>query len=1524
MEKTIYTIIMLAVGLLLPYIAIGYTPNPNSPIGRGEHPRLHITQETLPDFRNKIADFKSEYQRFVNWVDAQFSTDELEPEKGGIMAQYHAFIYQIGLIPGITYGRTMTEYRDRAIQIMINKVNAGLPTIAEGNHGYNDDFSNMSRAYDWMWHELAQEQKTRIVEWLVAAGTIQMEDAQYALNQTLYSSDYFQTPKPWYTGLGFYGDGIQDAYAQTLVDSFNTLMLNGKWLDAQNWVARKNGGLSEIGEYGLYSPESHIVEIDGWRSATGENYFAQGTSLAGPDFIRYLPMFWAYRMRPAEPDHFILWGQMDSSTELIEAADLLKMLEVPVNGVDLDMAALNKWFTEDRKISGTTRDWYVMFRDVLFGDKTIIGKSPETLNLPLTQHFEGIGMTFMRTGFNDKRDTAFVIGAPVYRYDGHDWGGNGQFPLGFTIDKYGPLALKRGGYVRGQEHRGNTMRFTDPLLAPDGGLTLKLRSPQSILEYSPSSEWYRGGTLRLETFDETGAYDYAYVDVARNYLSDRVRSYTRQYVYLRPSSVTDSDYIVIFDRAETTRPDILKRWELNMAYNPAINGAETQIKDGKWQYAGADQIVINNDLLDPDPYNGESHPEGYGKLFVKSLLPESVIMEKNGGPDYEFVDDAGIAHGYENEGSDYARLNEAGAFYTGTYFVNVLPAAPALKDNFLHVLQTADGNLVTSMTPTVRVDGDTMVGAHIKDAVQGEKVAMFSRTEANQARANYSISTSKPVSHLIADLAPFGTYDVYQDGKRIDTLPASEAGTISFNSNGGGSFQISSNSLPPTVVASAAPMIGVAPLSVSFTAVASDLDGTIQSYSWNFGDGAPGSAEQNSSHTYQLNGVYAATVTVTDDSGLTAVSSATITVTLPPEVVASANVTSGQAPLTVDFVSIGQNIVSYNWAFGDGDTSKEQNPQHTYQNPGAYTATVTGTDSIGQVTTDSLNITVLGPLATIAISPKSIIVELNAAQQFTAVGHDIVGNIVPASPKWSVNGGGAISAGGLFTAGAEEGEFIVTADDAGISDTATVIIAEDIFSQGLIAHWAFDEGGGATAGDSSGNGREGTVNGASWTTGILGGALSFDGVNDYVKIGSNVGLTAFPYTFSAWINYQGQGSGKHGWILSLGDITTDNVYFATAIESTDKYMIVARNTKHQTGLGTSVAPGWHHVTGVFESDTSKKLYVDGVLVGNLTVPVAFNSAVNTVYVGARVVKVAPDLYFNGLIDDVRVYNRALNETEIQTLSNPPVSNQPPTLSISATPTSGTAPLAVTFTATASDADGTITSYAWDFGDSTSSTEQNPTHTYDKAGAYTAKVTVSDNGGAKATAEIGITVNSNQPPTLTVSATPTTGTAPLTVTFTATAQDPDGTIASYAWDFGDSSTSNERNPTHTYQATGAYTAKVTVTDNAGATATAEITITVTLNQPPTVAVTAEPTGGGAPLTVNFTATAQDPDGTIAGYAWDFGDNSTSTEQNPTHTYNAAGTYTAKVTVTDNAGSIATAEIVIKVLGPPGKPVHKDAG
>ena len=155
---------------------------------------------------------------------------------------------------------------------------------------------------------------------------------------------------------------------------------------------------------------------------------------------------------------------------------------------------------------------------------------------------------------------------------------------------------------------------------------------------------------------------------------------------------------------------------------------------------------------------------------------------------------------------------------------------------------------------------------------------------------------------------------------------------------------------------------------------------------------------------------------------------------------------------------------------------------------------------------------------------------------------------------------------------------------------------------------------------------------------------------------------------------------------------------------------------------------------------------------------------------------------------------------------------------------------------------------------------------------------------------------NQPPTASYTYIPTN----LSVAFDASASsDPDGTISSYAWTFGDGSTGTGVNPSHTYASAGSYPVGLTVTDNLGATGSTTRSVTVSAaNQAPTASFTAAPTN----LSVAFDASASsDPDGTISSYAWTFGDGSTGTGVNPSHTYASAGSYPVGLTVTDNLGA-----------------------
>ena len=254
-------------------------------------------------------------------------------------------------------------------------------------------------------------------------------------------------------------------------------------------------------------------------------------------------------------------------------------------------------------------------------------------------------------------------------------------------------------------------------------------------------------------------------------------------------------------------------------------------------------------------------------------------------------------------------------------------------------------------------------------------------------------------------------------------------------------------------------------------------------------------------------------------------------------------------------------------------------------------------------------------------------------------------------------------------------------------------------------------------------------------------------------------------------------------------------------------------------------------------------------------------------------------------------------------------------------------LALTVDGTGSaDSDGTITSYAWAFGDNTTATGPTPpVHTYAAAGTYTVKLTVTDNDGATGVSQTTVTAVAapppNVPPTAAFSSTPTD----LSVAFDASdSSDSDGTIASYAWTFGDSTTGTGKTVTHAYGAAGTYTVKLVVTDNKGATATTTGSVMVTapapVNVPPTAAIDTTVSN----LTVNFSgAGSTDSDGTITSYAWNFGDSQTGSGKTVSHTYGAAGTYTATLVVTDNSGATSTATQTVTVTNPPAMPFALDA-
>lgn len=166
-----------------------------------------------------------------------------------------------------------------------------------------------------------------------------------------------------------------------------------------------------------------------------------------------------------------------------------------------------------------------------------------------------------------------------------------------------------------------------------------------------------------------------------------------------------------------------------------------------------------------------------------------------------------------------------------------------------------------------------------------------------------------------------------------------------------------------------------------------------------------------------------------------------------------------------------------------------------------------------------------------------------------------------------------------------------------------------------------------------------------------------------------------------------------------------------------------------------------------------------------------------------------------------------------------------------------------------------------------------------------------------------------------SVTPSSGSAPLTVQVDASASlDPGGGNLTFQWNFGDGSFGLGVAATHTYNASGQYTIRLTVTNDQGQQTSIVQTVWVLeATEFPEAAFTASPSSGGTPLTVAFNAAASsDSNGTISSYVWSFGDGSTGSGVSAIHTYSAQGSYTAMLTVTDNDGFSDSMSMLIVVI------------
>ncbi len=681
------------------------------------------------------------------------------------------------------------------------------------------------------------------------------------------------------------------------------------------------------------------------------------------------------------------------------------------------------------------------------------------------------------------------------------------------------------------------------------------------------------------------------------------------------------------------------------------------------------------------------------------------------------------------------------------------------------------------------------------------------------------------------------------------------------------------------------------------------------SYSWNFGDGNS-STEQDPTHTYATDGVYTVVLTATNACG-TATSTQTVTVVTPPIAGFNANQTSGCAPFTVMFNNTSSsNSTSFQWTFpgGNPSSSTASNPTVVYSTPGTYNVTLVATNSAGSSTLTQANYITVNTVPTAGFTSMSN----GAMVSFTNTSNNA------SSYSWNFGDGNSSTQTNPTHTYAADGAYTVVLSATNACGTVTTSSTVTIVTPPTASFNAGQTSGCApftvqfnnTSSDNSvnfdwqfpgGNPSSSTEENPVVvynTPGVYTVILTVSnsaGSNtatqvDYINVGTTpvAGFTAVTNADSAAFTNTTQNGISYAWDFGDGQSSTEaNPSHVYASDGTYTVVLTATNACGTSTFTQEVVI----VTGVEAS------FIADVTSGCAPLTVNFQdmSSDNTTswlwsFPGGTpnsstqqnptVVYNTPGVYSVTLVATGPGGSGTFTRTNYITVSGPP--------------TGGFSSVVSQNTATFTNTTMNGTSYLWTFGDGSSSTQANPSHTYAEDGTYTVILAATNNCG---TTIIENSVTIVTVPVAAFTFNSSMGCAPLTVVFNNTSSS-NSTSFSWVFEGGTPPTSTDANPVVTWNTPGVYLVTLTASNSAGS---STATATVTVHPNPTASFTTQ-TAGLAVITTNSSQHA-------TSYSWTFGDGGSSSEVSPTHTYMATGTYTVTLVATNECGSSTTTQTVV---------------
>ena len=703
---------------------------------------------------------------------------------------------------------------------------------------------------------------------------------------------------------------------------------------------------------------------------------------------------------------------------------------------------------------------------------------------------------------------------------------------------------------------------------------------------------------------------------------------------------------------------------------------------------------------------------------------------------------------------------------------------------------------------------------------------------------------------------------------------------------------------PPTASFTATPATGEAPLTVGFDAGASgDTDGTIESYEWDFGDGTTGTGA-TPSHDYLAGGSYDVTLTVTDDGA--AAESATQTLEFTGNQAPTASFThstsSTDAPFTVDFDGPGSSdpdggAMSYTWDYGDGATGTGATASHTYVADGTYAVTLSVTDDAGVSDSTTQTLTLAGnqaPTASFTATPVLGTAPL-ATMLDASASTDPEGGALGYAWDYG-NGSTGTGAQANYVYGTP-GSYTVTltvTDDVGKTGTTSMAVTATVAGPIDIRV--------ASGSDDAEESQSGSMSRSSSDL-----ELADDGTKSPNQtIGMRfLGIDVPPGSkiLNAHVQFQADETSSGSVDLEIrGQDTAAPAAFSSSSGDITSRPMTAESVAWSPPAWTSVgAAGPDQRTPDLSAVVQEIIDHPDWAAGNPMAIIITGSGRRT----------------------AASYNGSSSGAPLLHIDYDPTPNEAPTASFTATPGTGEVPLTVAFDGGASgDTDGTIASYAWDYGDGATGSGATPSHAYLAGGSHDVTLTVTDDGGATGSATQTLEFTGNQAPTASFAHSTSSIDAPFTVDFDASgSNDPEAGALSYAWNFGGGATGSGAITSHPFDTDGTYSVTLTVTDAAGASGSATQSLTLVSNQAPTASFTATPVAGVAPLAISLDGSASiDPEGGAMSHAWDYGNSATGSGATANYVYGTPGTYSVTLTVTDDVGKIGTASANVTVYDP----------